>query len=46
MNNPESTTKQAGASEVSRTRTILWLGVGLMAYVFIQWMMPKVGVPS
>ncbi len=34
------------ASQPSRSRTLLWLGLGLLVYVVIQWAMPKMGVSS
>gem|GEM_PF-3117329 len=49
MNDQETATKPVESSkapESSRFRTILWLGVGLLVYVGIQWMLPKVGVSS
>ncbi len=30
----------------SSTKTILWLGLGVIVYIVIQWMVPKAGVHS
>ncbi|MFT5906675.1 MAG: hypothetical protein ACI9E1_002287 [Cryomorphaceae bacterium] len=46
MSKEETTTRQVDAPETSRARTMLWLGVGLLVYIGIQWMLPKVGVSS
>ena len=34
------------STSVSRGQTFLWLVVGVIAYVGIQWAMPKVGLNS
>jgi hypothetical protein len=46
MNDQETTTKKGQAPEASMLKTALWIGVGLLIYIGIQWMLPKVGVSS
>jgi hypothetical protein len=46
MSNEEETAKQPEARKTSRTHTMLWLALGLLVYLGIQWMLPKVGVSS
>jgi hypothetical protein len=50
MNDQEATVKhpqnEPQASEASMLKTVLWIGVGILAYIGIQWMLPKVGVSS
>jgi len=39
-------TKDVEPAMASRGSTILWLVFGIMAYIGIQWAMPKVGLNS
>jgi len=39
-------TKDVELAMASRGSTILWLVFGIMAYIGIQWVMPKVGLNS
>lgn len=46
MSEKENFTKQEVAPEPSMLKTVLWIAVGLLIYLGIQWMLPKVGVSS
>jgi threonine/homoserine/homoserine lactone efflux protein len=46
MSEKENFPKREVATEPFILKTILWIGVGLLAYFGIQWMLPKMGVSS
>jgi hypothetical protein len=46
MKDQQTTAKQTKAPETSTLKTVLWIGVGILVYISIQWMLPKVGVSS
>ena len=46
MSNKDYLLKQAKAPEPYMLKTVMWIGVGILIYVVIQWMLPKLGSSS